>query len=600
MNSDLEEIKNRLNVVDVLGEYIRLEKTGTNYRALCPFHNEKSPSFMVSEEKQIWHCFGCQKGGDIFSFVMEMEGLEFREALKLLAEKAGVKLANFNPQKAEQKNRTMEILELATKWYEHQLWSGPGKIKILNYLHERGLSNETIKEFRLGYAPRGWRNILTFLAERGFKPEEIMKTGLLVKREGGADHYDRFRGRIMFPIADYSGKIVGYSARVAPGQDESQAKYVNTPETEVYHKSKILYGIDKAKGEMKQKDFVLMVEGNMDVIAAHQAGIKNTVAVSGTALTDEQLNIVKRYAPKIKMFFDMDSAGEQATKKSLRLCFSKDIAVEVVALAHGKDAADLARENPEELRRAVDSSQNAMGYILGKALSRHDKKKVEDKKNIAENVLEMIHHLGSAIEKSHWIKKLGEELETSESALTDMLKKVTLKDRIGKREEMQDQKMGVTDRKKADIIKDEIIGLMLVYPEVWKHAEKNTKDRLDLLEDSLIKFMLENGLGVKFDFDELMKLKQIDPETRARAEKLFLQKKFRLGINNNIEEIIVDNPQKEFDSCLQEMEKENRKERLSKITRDLKIAEEKKDKKTAEFLRQEFSKISQELMGLNK
>ncbi|HLN18572.1 MAG TPA: CHC2 zinc finger domain-containing protein, partial [Patescibacteria group bacterium] len=272
MNSDLEEIKSRLNIIDVLGEYIRLEKAGSNYRALCPFHNEKSPSFMVSEERQMWKCFGCQKGGDIFSFVMEIEGLEFRDALKQLAEKAGIKLAGYDPKKIEVKNRTLEILELVTKWYEYQLWKGPGKIKILKYLRERGLNDETIKEFRLGYAPKGWRNILTFLLSRGFKADEIKKTGLLVEKKDtqisnsqfpisnkipnlnsqNTKYYDRFRERIMFPISDYSGKVVGYSARVAPGGDESQAKYVNTPETEVYHKSNILYGLDKAKSNIKE------------------------------------------------------------------------------------------------------------------------------------------------------------------------------------------------------------------------------------------------------------------------------------------------------------------------------------------------------------
>src|SRR3989339_173899 len=344
MNNDIEEIKSKLNIVDILGEYIRLDKAGANWRALCPFHNEKSPSFMVNEEKQFWHCFGCQKSGDIFAFVMEMEGLEFREALKTLAEKAGVKLQGYSPQKAKEKNRIGEILELATKFYEVQLWKGEGKEKILPYLRERGLKDETIREFRLGYAPRGWRNAIQFLTGRGYKIEEIAKAGLLVEKKDAyrdsnlrihsnsrihesheedirrfedsrtfADSnrfYDRFRDRVMFPIADYSGRVVGYSARVAPGADESQAQYVNTPETEVYHKSKILYGIDKARMEIKQRDWALLVEGNMDVIAASQAGIRNVIAVSGTALTEDQVNIIKRYTKNIKMFFDMDSAGQ--------------------------------------------------------------------------------------------------------------------------------------------------------------------------------------------------------------------------------------------------------------------------------------------------
>ncbi len=235
MNSDIEEIKSRLNIVDVLGTYIRLEKAGANWKALCPFHNEKSPSFMASEERQRWHCFGCGKDGDIFSFIMEMEGLDFKEALNNLAEKAGVELKKINPKLAAEKSKTLEILELAAKFYETQLWKGEGKEKIIQYLYNRGLKDEALKEFRLGYAPKGWRNLLAFLTGRGYKTEEINKTGLLVKKENAQSsnnqYYDRFRDRIIFPVADLNKKVVGFSARVAPGGDESQAKYVNTPET---------------------------------------------------------------------------------------------------------------------------------------------------------------------------------------------------------------------------------------------------------------------------------------------------------------------------------------------------------------------------------
>ena len=261
MNSDLETIKNRLNIVDIVGQYLRLEKAGSNWKSRCPFHNEKTPSFMVSEEKQIFHCFGCQKGGDVFTFVMEMEGLEFREALKLLADKAGVKLQKYesNPQKEKQKNRTLEILELSTKFYEHCLSKSVGGEKVRKYLKDRGLGDETIQKFRLGYAPNGWRNILTFLTKRGYDTKEIARTGLLVEKSDSqtqnSNYYDRFRARIVFPIADTQERIVGFSARIAPGQDESQAKYVNTPETEVYHKSKILFGLDKAKTTIKQNDW---------------------------------------------------------------------------------------------------------------------------------------------------------------------------------------------------------------------------------------------------------------------------------------------------------------------------------------------------------
>ena len=409
MNSDIEEIKSRLNIVDVLRDYIRVDKAGANFRALCPFHNEKTPSFMISEEKQIWHCFGCGKGGDIFSFVMEIEGLEFREALKILAEKAGVEIKKISRRQIEEKNKSAEILELATKFYETQLWKGAGKIKIINYLKERGLKEESIKSFRLGYAPAGWRNILEFMIKRGYKIDEIKKTGLLVEKQDSriqnskfknqnSRYYDRFRDRIIFPIGDITGKIIGFSARVAPGGDESQAKYVNTPETESYHKSRVLYGIDKAKTKIRQNDFVFLVEGNMDVIACHQAGMENTVAVSGTALTEEQLNIIKRYTGKIKIGFDMDQAGELATQKSLGLCFEKELNTYVVELPEGKDAAELAKKDPQKLEMSVKNAQEAMEYLLQKSILKNDKNKATGQKAIAEEMLGYINYFSNPVE----------------------------------------------------------------------------------------------------------------------------------------------------------------------------------------------------------
>lgn len=615
MGTDLEEIKTRLNIVEILGEYIRLEKAGSNWRALCPFHNEKSPSFMVSEDRQMWKCFGCGKGGDIFGFIMEIEGLEFREALKQLAEKAGVELSGYDPKKTEQKNRTLEILELATKWYEHQLWSGPGKTKILEYLHGRGLKDETIKEFRLGYAPKGWRNILTFLTKRGYKLEEIEKTGLLVQktvnseqRTGNTkdnghwslspDHcYDRFRERIMFPICDYSGRVVGYSARVAPGGDESQAKYVNTPETEVYHKSHVLYGLDKAKRNIKDNDFVLLVEGNMDVIAASQAGIKNVVAVSGTALTPDQIKIIKRYSNKVKMFFDMDSAGDIATKKSVKLCLGSDMNVEVVSIPKGKDAADIARENPKELKVAVEKSKNAVEYLLEDSLRKNDINSASAKRKVSEIMVDIIGSIASAVEKNHWIRKIASALDTDESALTDEFKKANLKNRIGGAGMAAVNESEFSAKEKLEILYDELIALILVSREVWEEAVK--LDMGDLkIKDSLLKLILQKGRETDFNFEKF--IASLDsPEERKRAENIFFQRKYRLDLNNQLEEIEITDPKKELKNIVSSIKKEIKKKELDRIIKDLKLAEEDKNKEAINFLKQEFKKISQEAQELN-
>lgn len=600
MNSDVEEIKSRLNIVDVLGGYLRLEKAGANWRALCPFHNEKSPSFMVNEDKQIWHCFGCQKGGDIFGFVMEMEGLEFREALKLLAEKAGVPLKTFNPKQAEKRNRTLEILELATKFYEVQLWKGAGKEKIINYLKERGLKSESIREFRLGYAPNGWRNLLTFLNGRGYKDDEIAKAGLIVKKDTTnhqpqtTNYYDRFRDRIMFPIADSNGKIVGFSARVAPGGDESQAKYVNTPETEAYHKSKILYGIDKAKTAIKKENYALLVEGNMDVIAASQAGIKNVVAVSGTALTEEQIRIIKRYAPNIRMFFDMDSAGQLATKKSVKLCLAEGVGVRVVELEEGKDAADIAQNNPETLKDIVEKSAEAMEYFFKRTFAAYDKNKVEDKKKIVAELLDMIAHLESAVEKNHWLKELAESVNVKEVLLTDMLKKATIKEKIGVKSAPSENEPAFYSQKKSETLLRDLAGLMLVSETAWKAVAAMEKDNEFLLKDNLLGLMIAKADELQFSFDNLIK-SVTDQSLVQAAERIFFEKKYRVGLDNNLEEVILENPAATAEKCLKELKRELKKEMLEKISIDLKEAEARKDKEAALFLRQEFQRISQEL-----
>lgn len=603
MNSDIEEIKSRLNIVDVLGTYIRLEKAGANWRALCPFHNEKSPSFMVSEERQRWHCFGCQKDGDIFSFVMEMEGLDFKEALNNLAEKAGVELKKINPKLAAEKSKTLEILELAAKFYETQLWKGEGKEKIIRYLYDRGLKDEALKEFRLGYAPKGWRNLLTFLTGRGYTENEILKTGLLVKKDTTNQElktknqsYDRFRDRIIFPVADLNGKVVGFSARVAPGGDETQAKYVNTPETEAYHKSKILYGIDKARQEMRKKDFALLVEGNTDVIAAWQAGLKNTVAVSGTALTPEQINIIKRYTDKIKMLFDMDSAGENATKKSIKSCFEKEMDVRIVTLPEGKDAAELAQKDPEKLKAAVEKAKGAMEYFFEKTFSRYDKNKVADKKTIAGELLAQIGNLAGEIEKRHWIKKLANDLETEEAVLTDMLKKATLRERLGNQAPSAQISGAFNPKKKIETLFHDLAGLALVSGDVWKKVSEGEELSPFFLKDSLLSAIIKKGKEAEYNFDRFVKILD-DQELVGAFEKAYFEKKYRLDLNNNLEEVVIGDPIGEAENVFREIKKEIKKEELEKITRDLKIAEGKKDREAIQFLRLEVKKISEEIAG---
>ena len=610
MNNNVEDVKSRINIVDLIGEYVRLNKTGTSWKGLCPFHHEKSPSFIVNEEKQFWHCFGCAKGGDAFAFIMEIESLGFREALTLLADKTGVTLETYAKKDGGKKNRTFEILEIATRFYENQLWQGVGKPKVLDYLKTRALTEDSTRQFRLGYAPRGWDGILKFLTEKGYGLDEIVRTGLLVEKTPeqagnvpeGAQHmratryYDRFRDRIMFPIADAMGRIIGYSARVAPGADESQAKYINTPESEVYHKGTALYGIHLAKNAIKQQNATLLVEGNMDVIAAHQAGIANTVAVSGTALTEQQLDILKRYGERIDMLFDMDSAGQQAADRSANLCFQKGITVKIVKLEGFKDAAEVIQQDSTILRRAVTSAQDAMEYFLASSVKKHANGGVDSKKAIAAEILGHIKHFSNEIEKSHWIKRLASELDVEEKAVIGVLnavqkrREVFYPRNIGNAEETIEESF----EKRSLIIRDKIAGILLSEPAVWKDFTERFSGDEALGKDSLLAYLFAKGQSCQFSFDAIMLVTNHEP-SRKTLQRLYFDGRYAFDNSRNV---IEPHSKEKFSLALQylgEFRKELQKERLASIIKEIKKAEQAGDRERVRLLMSQFTQLSQEL-----
>lgn len=516
-DSTIEEIKGRLNIVELISTYVRLEKAGTHYKACCPFHQERSPSFMVNEEKNMWHCFGCGKGGDVFAFVMEIEGLEFREALVLLAEKAGVELPKFrqsDPGQKDNKERLLALLELATKFYEKQLWDGAGKEKILGYLRGRGLSDESIRTFRLGYAPDGWRHQLEFFTGKGFTVEEMEQVGLVIKKSRenlpsiiphqlSSSHYDRFRDRIMFPIFDIFGHPIGYSARVAPGGDESQAKYINTPETTLYHKSRALYGLFHAKQAMKQAGMTVIVEGNMDVIAMHQAGIAHTVAVSGTALTDEQLNLMKRYGKEVRLFFDMDGAGQKAARKSAELALEKELIVTVVAIPFGKDAADMGQDDPEKLREMVAQAVPVEEYFLSTGIAKHDITTALGKRQVVDEYVTLLQAVKNPIERAEAIKALARAIDMDERLITGMISKIFLEQSrrdgpVPSRAPEDPFRDKHTFGKRSELLRDELIALMFVDEKLREHLrEQITEQELQFFfeQHPLFFFLVQAGEG---------------------------------------------------------------------------------------------------------
>lgn len=417
-----DEVKERLSITDVVATYIRLEKSGAQFRARCPFHNERTPSFYVSPERKSFHCFGCQVHGDIFTFVEKIENIPFFEALKILADRAGVELTN--SQKNKEDTRLISLLKDATLHFEQNLKKSP---EAMRYLLERGLTEETIATFHVGYAKNEWRDLFIALVAKGYQPEEIESAGLVIKAVDDNGNtkgwYDRFRGRVMFPIRNVSAATVGYSGRILPSLVDpsvAQGKYVNTPETTLYHKSKILFGYDTAKKTMAEKKSVVVVEGQMDLCMSYQAGVHNTVAVSGTAFTDEHIHIIKRFCDTVILSFDTDTAGQNALKKTALLCLLGGLDVYVVGDIGTKDPADLIKENPQAWVEAVEKKRHVVEVMLAQIMAIETDERKRGQRIVSE-VLPFLRAIQSPIDRAHFIKVISGRAHIPEATLTEEL-----------------------------------------------------------------------------------------------------------------------------------------------------------------------------------
>ncbi len=420
-----EDIKQRLDIVDLIGEYLALKPAGAGaFKALCPFHQERTPSFHVSRNRQSWHCFGCDVGGDHFSFVMKMEGMEFVEALELLAQKTGVTLPQFDAERTSLRKRLYEVNDLAARFFRSALINLPQAEGARRYVVERQIDGLTADLFRIGYAPEGWTHLVEALSAKGVTEEEMLAAGLVLRREQGSGVYDRFRDRFMFPITDVHGHIVGFTGRILV-EDKTQSKYVNTPETMLYRKSSVLYGLDKAKGEMRQKDLAIIVEGNMDVVSSHRVNVLNVVAASGTALTVEQLHLLKRFTTNLAIAFDQDAAGKAATLRGLDLSRAQDFSIKIITLPPeaGKDPDDAIRQDPELWKKAIADAISIMEWVYRQAFKAHPGQSPEEKKIIAREVLTEIQHIADPVERDHWIKRLARDLAVGEGALREVMGK---------------------------------------------------------------------------------------------------------------------------------------------------------------------------------
>lgn len=576
MMDTISQIKSKLDIVDVIGSYISIKKSGRNYKANCPFHGEKTPSFMISPELQMYKCFGCSAGGDIFKFVQEIDGIDFVQALELLAEKAGVEIENKDYDKNSLKKKTIfEINQVTTNFYQKVLQHPSGKEALKYLTDKRKLTQETIEKFQLGYAPKTWNLLWEYLNKKGYSTEDLLLSGVIVKRSNGTGYIDKFRDRIMFPLVDITGKVVGFTARAL---DNTEPKYLNSPETLVFHKHSYLYGLDKAKVDIKTEG-TIFVEGQVDVISAHQAGIKNVVASSGTSITPEQLQILKRYSPDLSLCLDSDNAGIRAIYRTIELAEKQDFNIKVIRIPEKhKDLDELINKDKELAKKVTSNPVAIYDFFIADNLKKYDKTSAVGKKNIVENLKPLLSKISSQVQLESYIKELSKELEIETKTIENIIK----------------------TNKNADVeIEKETLNL-----------QKNIKSNL---ETYFLAMLLKSEIDViraymyNFDPEGWMDKKVINfldiLKKSVQKEKTFKIEKYIEKLENKDQEYIKDlylqeviSSTKELDEVKARIDKRDNKGKLVDFIEQLKIAEKQKDQEKVNALLQEIEELKKTLL----
>lgn len=581
----LDEVRSKIDIVQLISEYLSLKKSGRNFKALCPFHSEKAPSFMVSPERQIFKCFGCNAGGDIFGFLMKMEGMEFGEALRALAKRAGVKLATFRPSESEaEKEKFYEINHLASEFYAYLLVYHRVGQQSLNYLKaNRGIKKETIHLFKLGYAPSLWDGLQKFLVgKKGYQTEELRRAGLVVKQERG--FRDFFRERIIFPLKDHRGNIVGFSGRIINGQEGP--KYINIPETLVYHKSDLLYGLEITKNAIKKQNQAIIVEGEFDFLSSYQAGVENVVAIKGSALTESQVRLLGRFCENIILALDQDLSGDAAARRGVEIAELAGLNVQIVSLSEGKDPDELARKNPLAWKKAISSALPVYDFFLESALVRFDPQTAQGKKKISEELLPIFAKISNEIVKAHYLRHLAGRLGISEESVVAQARKVTHESTALVPQSTPTE----TKRSREEILEEYLLALVFQAeePEILFQG----KIREAVMTPALLRIIeqLERFFGgqtnKKFTSQEFTKI--LPPELSEIFNNLYL---FDFGEN------ILDKKwqEKEKEKTLAELEKIAIRQKLQDLALKMTKLEKEGRGKETEELKRKSSRLSQKL-----
>ncbi|MBI3421147.1 MAG: DNA primase [Candidatus Sungbacteria bacterium] len=582
----MEEIKSRIDIVELVQSYVRLQKAGVNFKGNCPFHSEKTPSFFVTPSRQIWHCFGCGLGGDIFKFVMQIEGHDFPEALRLLAQRAGVVLKREDPAIRSERNRLYDICEEAARIFEQNLAVTP---EVSTYLRYRGVTPETIRAFRIGFAPASWNFLLTALAAKRFRPADAEKAGLAIRSPESGSWHDRFRSRIMFPITDAGGHVIGFGGRIFTSDSRVQspesrveAKYINTPQTLIYDKSRALYGFDKAKQAIRIQNKAVIVEGYMDCVMSHQAGIANTVAVSGTALTPQQMTMLKRLCETIVSSFDTDAAGESATRRSLALAAQFEFERLVIAIPSGKDPADTVLESPKAWRSAVEQAKPVVEFYFEKAFREHDVKTGAGKKAVAALLLPFVQEVPNEIEKAHWVGELAEGLGVPAASIQkELARRISLPGTADETQRNVADGPLVRVQSRRELLEERFLSLFAAASRETRlhHTQNHHMVFVSPVHEELFNGLLqEEGESAALSLHPVLATLQLKNELLAGELK--------------------HTPEEELAICRRELEKECIREELIRLGQEIQREEREKEGDHVAVLLQQFQTLSQTLRSL--
>ena len=563
----LEQIRQNNDVVEVIGSYFPLKRAGANFRALCPFHKEKTPSFNVNPQKQIWHCFGCGEGGNVFTFVMKYENLDFITAVHRLAERAGIKL-EYEERDGEpgrdQKEQLLTLHEVAANFFHHNLMKEPSATVAREYLTKRSISSASAKKWRLGYSPEAWDGLIQHVGAKKFPPESLAAAGLALERERGEGYYDRFRGRLMFPICDEQGRAVGFSGRILTDAKD-QPKYVNSPETPIFQKGRILFALDKAKRAILDEKYAIVCEGQVDTISCHEAGVENVVAPQGTALTEQHARILKRYAEEVVLMFDADAAGQNAIVRSAEPLWDAGVVIRVAVLPPGHDPDSFVKAfGAEKLKELVTKAPSFFLYLLDRLSQQHDPRSERGKLQIARQMAEWLARIPTPILLATYAQQTAKRLDIGEDVLRKEVTKLAGSRRDRSRMSGDDDEADDTadfdgERPRGLPAEEMLLQTMLADERVIEM----TAERLDLawLSDSLAGQTIQDVLRLYSGRNwtgpnALLNQPQSDQTSRLISELLLNQQ-------------AVKQPEAAAADCLATLEQRWVKQRLSEVRRQL-------------------------------